>query len=155
MKYSNINHRLSKIIHKPNSYLHLLAVMKTRCQWSHRIAPYSWTDDKYWLEYYFLKHFTSRLDLKNPKTFNEKIQWMKLNDRNPLYTKLADKYLVRDYVKEKIGLEYLNKLFSVYNKTEDIIIEKLNCPCVLLANRSSAVQKSQFNRWASAIYCVS
>ena len=45
------------------------------------------------------------LDLDNPRTFNEKIQWMKAYDRDPIKTRLADKYLVRDWVKEKIGEE--------------------------------------------------
>ena len=45
----------------------------------------------------------SIFDFENPKTFNEKIQWMKLYDNDPLKTKLTDKYLVSEWVKEKIG----------------------------------------------------
>lgn len=48
-----------------------------------------------------------KLNLRNPKTFNEKIQWLKLYDSTPLKTRLTDKVLVRDWVKEKIGEEYL------------------------------------------------
>ena len=44
-----------------------------------------------------------KLDLNNPKTFNEKLQWLKLYDRNPLYTTLVDKFAVREYIKDKIG----------------------------------------------------
>ena len=50
------------------------------------------------------------LDLDNPKTFSEKIQWIKLNDRNPLMPRCADKYEVRSYVKERGCGEYLNDL---------------------------------------------
>jgi len=47
------------------------------------------------------------LDLNNVKTFNEKIQWLKINDRNPLYTNMFDKYLVKQYVSDLIGDEYI------------------------------------------------
>ena len=50
-----------------------------------------------------------KLDLENLKTFNEKIQWMKIYDSTPLKTKLSDKYLVREWVKEK---KYRRKIFS-------------------------------------------
>ena len=60
------------------------------------------------------------LNLDNPKTFNEKIQWLKLYDSTPLKTRLADKYLVRDWIKEKIGEEYLVPLIGVWDKFDDI-----------------------------------
>ena len=63
--------------------------------------------DKIYLKILFKRVTGKNLNLKNPKTFNEKIQWLKLYDRNPLYTKLVDKYAVRDYIKEKLGEEYL------------------------------------------------
>lgn len=44
-----------------------------------------------------------KLNLKTPKTFNEKLSWIKLYDRQPLYTRLADKYAVKQYVAERIG----------------------------------------------------
>lgn len=56
----------------------------------------------------------------HPKTFNEKIQCLKLYDHNPLYTLCADKLLVRDYVKEKIGEDHLIPLLAVFNKPDDI-----------------------------------
>lgn len=49
----------------------------------------------YWL------NFEKKLNLENPTTFNEKIQWLKLNDHNPEYIKMVDKYLVKKYVAEK------------------------------------------------------
>lgn len=51
-----------------------------------------------------------KLNLKNPKTFNEKIQWIKLNDKNPLMTKCVDKYTVREYVESKNCKKILNEL---------------------------------------------
>lgn len=55
----------------------------------------------------FKKRFGYVIDLNNPITFNEKIQWLKINDKNPLRTKCADKYEVREYVKSKISDKHL------------------------------------------------
>ena len=59
-------------------------------------------------------------NLKKPTTFNEKLQWLKLNDRNDLYTNLADKYAVREYVKSILGEDHLVPLYGVWDKAEDI-----------------------------------
>lgn len=74
------------------------------------------------------------LDLENPQTFNEKIQWLKLYDSTPIKTRLADKYLVREWVKEKIGEEYLIPLLGVWDKVEDIDFDKLPKQFVLKCN---------------------
>ncbi|MGL4652131.1 ATP-grasp fold amidoligase family protein [Cetobacterium sp.] len=98
--------------------------------------------------------FGRELDLENPKTFNEKIQWRILRDRKDIYTQLADKYLVRDYVKEKIGEEYLIKLLGVYEKAEDINYDSLPNKFVLKCNHDSGSviickDKSTFDRKAA------
>ena len=77
------------------------------------------------------------LDLYNAQTFNEKIQWLKLYDSTPIKTRLADKYLVRDWVKEKIGEEYLIPLLGVYDKFEDINFNKLPNQFVIKCNHGS------------------
>ena len=74
------------------------------------------------------------LDLENPKTFNEKIQWLKLYDSTPIKTQLADKYLVRDWVKEKIGEEYLIPLLGVYDNFDEIDFDKLPEQFVIKCN---------------------
>ena len=76
-------------------------------------------DEEYIKLLYKIK-FGKEPNLKEPKTFNEKIQWLKLYDRKDIYTKLADKYAVREYVEEAIGEEYLIPLFGVYDKWEEI-----------------------------------
>lgn len=76
------------------------------------------------------------LNLKNPATFNEKINWLKLYDypNNNLVIKCTDKFAVREYVESK-GLDYiLNDLYGVYNKTEDIDWDKLDEKFVLKCN---------------------
>lgn len=77
------------------------------------------------------------LDLANPQRFTEKIQWLKLYDRNPLKTMLADKYAVRDYIKEKIGEEHLIPLLGVWNRFEDINFDELPDTFVLKCNHGS------------------
>lgn len=68
---------------------------------------------------YYLK-LGRRLDLKSPKRFTEKIQWYKINYRNPVMKKCVSKYLVREYVREK-GLEnILVKLYAHYNRVDEI-----------------------------------
>ena len=51
--------------------------------------------------------FNESLDLNNPLTFNQKLQWLKLYDRKPEYTTMVDKYAVKKYIAEKIGSEYI------------------------------------------------
>ncbi|MDY6993883.1 MAG: ATP-grasp fold amidoligase family protein [Pseudomonadota bacterium] len=74
------------------------------------------------------------LDLENPKTYNEKIQWLKLYDSTPLKTRLSDKYLVRDWVTEKIGEEYLIPLLGVWDDFDEIDFDQLPNQFVLKAN---------------------
>lgn len=65
------------------------------------------------------------LDLENPITFNEKLIWYNIYDKNPLYTNLADKYEVRKYVSEKIGDKYLVPLIGLYDSVDDIPFDEL------------------------------
>ena len=90
-------------------------------------------------------------DLDNPRTFNEKIQWMKLHSENELYTVLADKYLVREWVAEKIGEEYLIPLIGAWDDFDDIDFDKLPEKFVLKANHGCkynyiVYDKSKFNQ---------
>lgn len=80
---------------------------------------------RYCLEVQFKKATGYDLNLDNPQTFNEKIQWLKLYYRDPLMTKCADKVGVRDYVKEKIGEEYLVPIIGIYNSADEIDFDAL------------------------------
>ncbi len=73
----------------------------------------------------FKKHMGYPLDLNNPKTLNEKINWLKVNHKKDIHTIIADKYKVRAYVKEKIGEEYLIPLLYHTKDPEDIRPENL------------------------------
>ena len=78
---------------------------------------------------------------KEPETFNQKIQFRKLYDNNPLYSICADKYRVREYVKEKIGEEYLIPLYLVTDKLTEEQWDKLPNSFVAKANHDSGTVK--------------
>jgi hypothetical protein len=71
---------------------------------------------RFYVSWRFKKVFGFRLNLCNPKTLNEKMQWKKIYDYNSLYVICSDKYLVRKYVTQKIGEKYLVPLFQVFEK---------------------------------------
>lgn len=117
--------------------------------------------DKVYLKMQYRYHFRKKLDLINPKTFNEKIQWLKLYDRRPEYSKFVDKYAVREYIKYTIGEEYLIPLIEVYDNVEeidwDVLPEKfvLKCThgstCNIICNDKSTLDiedsKKKINLW--------
>lgn len=77
------------------------------------------------------------LNLLDPRGFNEKLQWLKLNYRNPEYTMMVDKYRVRDYIAEKIGSEYLIPLLGVWDDPDEIDFSSLPDQFVLKCNHNS------------------
>lgn len=99
----------------------------------------NWLPDKVFLEAAFRARFGRKLNLNNPETFNEKLQWLKLYNRKPEYTKMVDKYLVRDYVKEKIGEEYLIPLLGAWDDPEKIDFNELPMQFVLKCNHNSGL----------------
>lgn len=103
-----------------------------------RIIWYRLVPDKIFLKIKFRKIFGFKLDLKHPKTLNEKFQWLKLNDRTPLHTQCADKYAVRDYVREKIGEKYLVPLILTADNVNEIKEENMpDYPFIIKTNHNS------------------
>ena len=94
-------------------------------------------DDKSLVRLEFIYNHGKFLNLTNPKTFNEKIQWIKLNDRNPLMTLYADKYEVREIVEKKIGSHILNELYGVFKTPDEIDFDSLPESFVLKATHGS------------------
>lgn len=78
-----------------------------------------------------------KLNLDNPKTYNEKLQWLKLNDRKPEYTKMVDKSESKKYVSEIIGEQYIIKTLGLYEKFDDIDFDKLPNQFVLKCTHDS------------------
>lgn len=112
-----------------------------------------WHNDALYLKllYYFV--MGKRLDLKHPKTFNEKLQWLKLNNRRPEYTTMVDKYAVKEYVASKIGKEYVIPTLGVWEKPVQIEWDKLPDRFVLKTTHGGGntgvvicKDKSTFNR---------
>ena len=93
--------------------------------------------DKLFIQLKFFKNFHRFPNLKNPKTFNEKLQWLKLYDRNPYYTKLVDKYEVKKIVAGIIGNEYIIPTIGVWNSANEIDFDTLPNQFVLKATHDS------------------
>lgn len=98
----------------------------------------------------YKRRMGKELNLKNPKTYNEKLQWIKLYNHNPLYTKLVDKYGVKDYVTEKIGAQYVIPTLGVWDNFEKIDFSTLPNQFVLKCTHDSGgvvicKNKSSFN----------
>jgi len=83
------------------------------------------TDDELYLKLEYWFYMGKRLHLENPQTFNEKLQWLKLYDRQPLYTTIVDKYAVKKYVANIIGTQYIIPTLGVWDKFDDIDFNKL------------------------------
>ena len=79
-----------------------------------------WLPDSTYIKLRYRFLMGKKLNLKEPQTFQEKLQWLKLYDHNPLYTTLVDKILVKDYVASKVGEKYVIPLLAVWDKPEDI-----------------------------------
>lgn len=95
----------------------------------------SLSDEKF-LKLIYRIMFGKKLNLEHPETFNEKLQWLKLNDRNPLYPKMVDKITAKEYVSSIIGEEYIIPTLAVYNSLDDIKLEDLPDQFVLKTNHS-------------------
>lgn len=118
--------QIIKIIKKPKF---LLLVIDN-------IGLYHLHDKKYLeLRYEFLMN--KKLNLNNPKTFNEKLQWLKLNDRKDCYTNMVDKYEAKEYVSKIIGSHIIPTL-GVYDKFDDINFDKLPNQFVIKCTHDSA-----------------
>ncbi len=96
-----------------------------------------WMDDATYIKLRFRSTMGRHLDLKNPKTFNEKLQWLKLYNRDPRYTQLVDKATVKEFVKATIGDEYLIPTYGIYDNVEQIDFDKLPQQFVLKCTHDS------------------
>ena len=120
--------KLTDIIKNPKYYLILLygKIIPKSLKW----------DEKYVKKMYKYK-MNEELNLKKPQTYSEKLQWLKLYDRNPIYTKMVDKYEVKDYVSKIIGDEYIIPTLGVWDKFDDIDFNSLPNQFVLKCTHDS------------------
>lgn len=82
-------------------------------------------NDTTYLKILYFLSMKKILNLNNPQTFNEKLQWLKLNDHNPKYTKMVDKYEAKKYVSKILGEKYIIPTLDIYDRFEDIDFDKL------------------------------
>ncbi len=133
--------RLKRILSEPYIYLNPKYIVNNVISgrlfllWR-QLSPYIKSDELY-LKVYYRLAIGRKLNLNNPKTFTEKIQWLKLHNRDPLYSKMVDKYSVRDIVSAKLGDEFLVPLLGVFDSFDDIEFNKLPASFVLKTTHDS------------------
>lgn len=93
--------------------------------------------DRAYIQIYYFLHFKRFANLRNPKTYNEKLNWLKLHDRNQLYSGMVDKYEVKEYVAEIIGNEYIIPTLGVWEHFDDIDFDTLPEKFVLKCTHDS------------------
>lgn len=98
---------------------------------------YNYMTDEAYIKKEFKINMGYELDLENPVTLNEKIQWLKLNDRKEIYTRMVDKYEVKKLIAEKIGEEYIIPTLGIWNTYEEIDFEQLPNSFVLKCTHDS------------------
>ncbi len=96
-----------------------------------------WLSDKAYLKLSYRIKEKEKLNLDNPKTYNEKLQWLKLYDRKPIYTRMVDKYEAKKFVAEQIGEEYVVPTLGVWDRFEDIDFDALPEKFVLKCTHDS------------------
>ena len=110
--------------------------------------------DKAYIKMKYHMKFHKKIDLKNPKTFNEKLQWLKLYDRKPEYSTMVDKFEAKKYVSNRIGEEHIIPTLGVWERFEDIDFDVLPDRFVLKCTHDSGGlvicrDKSKFDKVAA------
>lgn len=98
---------------------------------------FNWMSDETYLKIAYYARMHKKLDLNNPETFNEKLQWLKIYDRKPIYTTMVDKYAVKEYVSNLIGDEYIISTLGVWERFDDINFDTLPNSFVLKCTHDS------------------
>lgn len=95
--------------------------MKLKDLWYHfMVHNAEWFSDTFYIKKQFKHCMGYELNLSNPRTFQEKLQWLKLYDYRPIYAKMCDKYEVKSFVADVIGEQYTVPTLGLYDRAEDI-----------------------------------
>lgn len=97
---------------------------------------FKWLPDSIYLRIQYYLIMEKRLNLKNPKTYQEKLQWLKLNDRKEIYHKMVEKADAKSFAKDIIGEEYIIPTYGIYDSFDDIDFNKLPNEFVLKTTHS-------------------
>ena len=103
------------------------------------ISTCKYWPDKLYISLYYRLTFHRKLNWKNPQTFNEKLQWLKLYNRDPKYTVMVDKVKAKEYVASIIGNEYIIPTLGVWENPDDIDFSQLPDRFVLKCNHNSGL----------------
>ena len=114
-----------------NTFLSLLKTPKKLFRSLAARGLFNWMPDELYLKILFQCELNQKLNLKNPKTFNEKIQWLKLNDHNPEYPLWVDKESAKKMAEERLGKEHIVDTIAIWSKAEDLDFSQLPDKCVL------------------------
>ncbi len=120
-----------KYIINPKKIIYYLKEKRLHSSWGEKL------DDETYLKRLFKLRMGYELNLEEPKTYNEKLQWLKLYDRKPIYTDMVDKYEAKKYVAAIIGEEYIIPTLGVWDKVEDIDFNSLPNQFVLKCTHDS------------------
>ncbi len=120
---SGIKSKIDKILH-PAKLITPLGI--------HRLLD--WMPDEMYVKLAFKGKMGYKLDLKSPKTFNEKLQWLKVYDHREEYTDLVDKIKAKEKVGNLIGNEYIVPMYGAWKTADDIPFQQLPCRFVLKCN---------------------
>lgn len=120
-----------------NKLIRFISNPKIRFDYLNILGFYKRMPDEKYIKLRYKKWIGEEPNLENPKNFNEKLQWLKLHDRNPVYTKLVDKYEVKKIVADKIGQEHVVPLLGVYDSVDEIDLSKLPDQFVLKCTHDS------------------
>ncbi|MBQ3504697.1 MAG: glycosyl transferase [Oscillospiraceae bacterium] len=99
---------------------------------------FKYVPDRLWVEFKYFTHFGRRCNLKTPKTFNEKLQWLKLYYHKKSHTRMVDKYEMKSYIEERIGKQYTIPLLGVWDQVDDINFDVLPDQFVLKTTHDCA-----------------
>ena len=119
-----------------------------------RLGFYRYMPDSSYLKKEYYSRFQRKLSLTDPKSFNEKIQWLKLYDRKPIYSTMVDKYVAKQYVAKIIGEEHIIPTLGVWDRFDDIDFDSLPDRFVLKCTHDSGgmvicKDKSSFDKKAA------
>lgn len=120
-----------------NKFIRFITDKSMRTLFWNSKGLYNHLNDEKYLRKLFEARIGKKLDLNAPKTFNEKLQWLKLYDRKPEYATMVDKFEVKRYVSSRIGEEYIIPTLGVWEKYEDIEFESLPKQFVLKCTHDS------------------
>lgn len=102
-----------------------------------KLGYYDSLSDAEFLKTVFPKYMGYPLDLENPKTFSEKLQWLKINFRDPIQTEMVDKHEAKHFIAERVGNQYIIPTLAVWDSVEDIDIDALPNQFVLKSTHDS------------------